>query len=64
MLRPTTATHWLALKQPSWAPKTYSAASLDVCHLKKHFGGMLLTDVTATDVSEELAYPFADATVM
>lgn len=52
VLFPTAATDWLALKQPSWAPKTHSAASLDVDHLKKHFGGMLLVDVKATDVAD------------
>src|SRR5688500_13234632 len=34
------ATDWLALKQPAWAEKTYTAASLDVGHLKKHFGAL------------------------
>jgi hypothetical protein len=37
---------WLDLKEPTWAEKTHVAATLDVGHLKKQFGGMLLTDIT------------------
>src|SRR5687768_17023142 len=33
---------WLELKQPTWAEKTHVNASLDVGHLKKHLGGLLL----------------------
>jgi len=51
VLFPTAAADWLALKKPSWAPKTFSAASLDVGHLKKHFGNLLLIDIKAIDVS-------------
>jgi transposase InsO family protein len=34
------ADDWLARKKPGWAEKTYSAATLDVRHLKQHFAGI------------------------
>ena len=43
---------WLALKTPAWAPKTTSAATLDVAHLKRHFGGLLLVDIDVPAVGE------------
>ena len=43
---------WLELKEPTWAKKTHVNATLDVGHLKKHFGAMLLTDITDKDVAE------------
>jgi len=46
------AKDWLDLKQPTWADKTYVNASLDVGHLKKHLGHLLLTDITDKDVAE------------
>lgn len=42
---------WLELKEPTWAKKTHVNASLDVGHLKKHFGPMLLTDITDKDIA-------------
>ena len=52
VLFPTAAADWLSLKKAVWAPKTYSAASLDVDHLKQLFGGLLLNDVKAVNVSQ------------
>jgi integrase len=52
VLFPAAATDWLALKKPTWAANTHTAATLDVKHLKKHFGNLLLTDIKAIDVAE------------
>jgi integrase len=46
------ANDWLALKQPAWAEKTHTICSTDVAHLKKHFGRLLLSDITDRDISE------------
>jgi integrase len=37
---------------PAWAPKTTSAATLDVAHLKRHLGGQLLIDIDVQTVGE------------
>ncbi|MDA1185943.1 MAG: site-specific integrase [Acidobacteria bacterium] len=52
VLFPTAATNWLPLKKPTWAANTYAAAMLDVKHLKKHFGNLLLADIKAIDVAQ------------
>jgi integrase len=46
------ADDWLELRKPTWADKTYSAASLDVEHLKKHLGKLLLSDITDRDIAD------------
>jgi integrase len=46
------AKEWLGVKRAAWAPKTHVNASLDVGHLKKHFGGMLLTDIRDRDLAD------------
>jgi integrase len=46
------ADDWLELKQPAWAPKTYSAARLDVEHLKKSLGMILVSDITDRDFAD------------
>lgn len=46
------AKEWLKAMQPTWAPKTYVAASLDVGHLKAHFSAYLLVDISAVEVAE------------
>ena len=46
------AADWLELKKPAWANKTYAIASADVEHLKRHFGKLLLTDITDKDIAE------------
>jgi integrase len=43
---------WLELKEPTWAKKTHVNASLDVGHLKKHLGGLLLSDITDKDIAD------------
>ena len=46
------ADDWIALKTPTWAAKTLSAVTLDVRHLKKHFGRLLVTDIRAQDIAD------------
>lgn len=46
------AKDWLELKQPTWALKTHINATLEVGHLKKHFGSLLLTDITDKDLAD------------
>jgi integrase len=49
------ADEWVAAKTPTWSTKTLSASSLDVRRIKHHLGRMLVTDVTADDVTEYIA---------
>ena len=46
------ADEWLKLKQPTWKPTTYRTEELNVRHLRSHFGGLLLIDVSAEDVAD------------
>jgi len=46
------ADDWLELRKPTWAKKTYVAAALDVSHLKKHLGTLLLSDIRDRDISD------------
>jgi integrase len=46
------AKDWLDLKEPTWAAKTHVNATLDVGHLKKHFGSMLLTDIADRTIAD------------
>jgi integrase len=46
------ANDWLQLKEPTWAEKTHVNATLDVGHLKKHLGALLLTDITDKDIAD------------
>ena len=50
------AKEWLALKKPTWAPKTHVIASTDVDHLKEHFGRLLLSDVGDHDIARYQAW--------
>ena len=45
------ANEWLEAKSATWKPKTYQAEELNVRHLVAHFGGVLLIDISAEDVS-------------
>ena len=45
------AKEWLEAKSATWKPKTYRAEELNVRHLVAHFGGVLLIDIDAEDVS-------------
>ncbi len=45
------AKEWLSAKSATWKPKTYQAEELNVRHLLAHFGGVLLIDINAEDVS-------------
>jgi len=52
ILFPAATTDWLQLMEPTWAPKTYRNAVLDVGHLKAHFGSHLLVDISAKGVAD------------
>ena len=45
------AQDYLAQRRPSWAPKTYVIETTNLGHLKPHFGRLLVTDITARDIS-------------
>jgi integrase len=46
------ATEWLKAMEATWAPKTHVNASLDVGHLKSHFGSHLLVDISAATIAD------------
>lgn len=46
------ASDWLNVNAPTWAAKTHTIATTDVGHLKAHFGGTLIVDITASDIAE------------
>lgn len=43
--------HWLALKRADWSDNNLRIETANFGHLESHFGGMLLSDVTAEDIS-------------
>ena len=45
------ADDYLARKKPGWAPKTYVIETINLGHLKPHFGRLLITDITDRDVA-------------
>jgi integrase len=43
--------HWLALKRADWSDNNLRIETANFGHLESHFGGMLLSDITAEDIS-------------
>ncbi|MGH9348766.1 MAG: tyrosine-type recombinase/integrase [Vicinamibacterales bacterium] len=43
---------WLALKTPTWAPKSAEVEQRNLKHLKPAFGSLLLIDITAEDIAD------------
>jgi integrase len=48
---PVAAKRWLDSRLPHIAPKTTALYQLAIAHLKKHFGGLLLSDIAASDIT-------------
>jgi integrase len=48
---PTAAKRWLDSRLTHVAPKTADLYELAIDHLKKHFGGLLLSDISAADIA-------------
>lgn len=46
------ADDWLKLKEPGIAEKTRAMYKSDVAHLKRHFGKLLVTDITPPDAAD------------
>ena len=42
--------HWLALKRADWSDNNLRIETANFGHLQSHFGGMLLSDITAEDI--------------
>ena len=42
---------WLGIKKIHWSPSNYRIETINTSHLIPHFGNMLLTDISADDVS-------------
>jgi integrase len=47
---PVAAKRWLESRLPHIAPKTTALYELAIGHLKKHFGGMLLSNISGSDI--------------
>ena len=47
----TAAAIWLESRMPHVAPKTAEVYKLAIGHLKQHFGGLLLSDISAADIA-------------
>ena len=43
--------HWLALKRADWSDNNLRIETANFGHLESHFGGMLLSDISAEDIS-------------
>ena len=43
--------NWLALKRADWSDNNLRIETANFGHLENHFGGMLLSDITAEDIS-------------
>jgi integrase len=43
--------HWLALKRADWSDNNLRIETANFRHLEGHFGGMLLSDIAADDIS-------------
>ena len=43
--------HWLALKRADWSDNNLRIETANFGHLQSHFGGMLLSDISAEDIS-------------
>jgi len=48
---PIAAKRWLDSRLTHVAPKTADLYELAIDHLKKHFGGLLLSDISAADIA-------------
>jgi integrase len=48
---PVAAKRWLDSRLPHIAPKTTALYNLAIAHLKKHFGGLLLSDIAGSDIT-------------
>jgi integrase len=48
---PTASKHWLDSRLAHVAPRTIDLYELALDHLKKHFGGLLLSDISAADIA-------------
>ena len=48
---PIAAKRWLDSRLTHVAPKTVDLYELAIDHLKKHFGGLLLSDISAADIA-------------